>query len=160
METLYNLVGQYSVLLDIEEEGFEQALNELKGQIEDKVENIGKLVLSLKASQEVISEETERLNQRREALKKRQDWLKDYLLREMTAAQIKKVQRDVVTVSLRKAPPSCVVNDLNQIPEICKRFIPATWEPDKKMIIERWKATGEIVPGVAIIADKKTVQVR
>ena len=169
---LYELTDQYQRLIygiDQPEitstpEDYQTFLGEtialIKDQITDKIENLGKVILTLRASIDCIESERNRLEERQGILERKVDWLKDYLFREMTAAGIEKVQRPVVTVSLRKSPPSCEVVDIDQIPQTFRRVIPERWEPDKKAIIEQFKASGEIVAGVTIVVDKKTVQIR
>ena len=165
MTALYELADQYKFLDSLLEdeadaESFATALSSLRDEFGNKVSNIGKFVLSLSSDIGAIRTEESRLAQRRKTLEGKIDWLKEYLHKEMTFAGIDKVQQDVVTVSLRLAPPSCIVVDLDEIPSEYRRVIPEHWEPDKVAIIYRFKKTGEIVPGVEIVADKKTVQVR
>ena len=166
MATLYELADQYQHLTDgigdpeLPEEECRGLLAELQGKIEDKVESIGKLILSLQTSTEVIKAEVDRLSSRRRVLDTNIGWLKGYLLQQMTDSGIDKVERPVVTVSLRKAPPSCVVVNLEEIPAELLRIIPEQREADKKAIIDHFKETGEIIPGVEIIHDKRTVQIR
>jgi hypothetical protein len=166
MTTLYQLADEYKFLCDYvgdpecSDEDFGKALAQLRDELEGKAENIGKLILSMQTSIGAISTEENRLASRRRVLENKIAHLKGYLLQELTAAGIDKVERDVVTVSLRKAPPSCVVINQDEIPYEFRRTIPETWEPDKKAIIEQFKQTGLIVPGIQIVADKKTLQVR
>ena len=136
------------------------ALNAIKDKLDNKVENIGKFILSLKASVAGIEAEEHRLSDRKTAINQRIDWLKNYLLNEMTVAKIDKVKRDIFTVSLRTNPPSVHVLDETIIPKEYQHIIPESWQPDKKDITDHFKATGEIIPGVEIIKDKKSVVIR
>lgn len=163
---LYELAEEYRALSDAldsedaEPEQFTEALGQLQGALEDKVEAIGKVILGLRASSDAIKAEVERLLVRRQPMARKEDWLKDYLLKEMTYAKLDKVQRDLVTVSLRKAPASCLVHDMAKIPIAYRRVIPMTWEPDKRAILDLFKDTGKTVPGTEVVAEKRTVQVR
>lgn len=165
-EHLYQLTDQYRFLeLAIEggegeEDELKAKLEEVKEHIEDKVENVGKFVLSLEAGITAIKSEEERLSSRRRVIESRIDWLKNYLLQEMTLADLEKVKRDVLTVLVRLNPPSVNVLDPESIPQQFRRVIPETWQPDKKTIIDHFKDTGEIVPGIEVITDKKSVQIR
>jgi len=138
----------------------QSALAEVKEKIDDKVENIGKFVLSLSADTDAIKVEEERLASRRKAIDNRISWLKNYLLQEMTVANVDKVKRDVLTVSIRVNPPSVNVITLDDIPTQYRRIIPETWQPDKKTIIDHFKDTGEIVPGVEVVTDKKSIVIK
>ena len=83
-----------------------------------------------------------------------------YLLAEMTKTNIDKVKEDVISVSVQNSPPSCEVIELDQIPEQYIRVIPEQHEADKRLIIDHFKDTGEIIPGVDLIRDKKHVVIR
>ncbi len=37
---------------------------------------------------------------------------------------------------------------------------PETWQPDKTTILEHFKNTGELIPGIEIITDKKSINIR
>lgn len=170
MTQLYKLADQYRFLEQAVERGegdedtgdtqLQLDLADLKEKIEDKVENIGKFILSLEADTTGIKAEEERLSSRRVAIVNRVRWLKDYLLQEMTVAQVDKVKRDVLTVSVRTSPPSVNVLDMDAIPEQFRRVIPEKWEVDKKEMIANFKGTGEIPAGTEIITNKKSIVIR
>ena len=88
------------------------------------------------------------------------EWLKNYLLVEMLTANVLKVKKDVISVSVQNNPPSAELVDLELVPEQYVRVIPEKREPDKRAIIEHFKETGEIVSGVDIITNKKFVSIR
>ncbi len=167
---LYKLTEEYRVLLDeierqeeagiIDADAFQVALGQLKGTIEDKAENIGKFYLTLEASIAAIQAEQDRLLSRRDALLDRRLGLLDYLLRELEKAQIEKVKRDLFTISIKVNPPSVEVVDEEQIPTDYRRMIPASWQPDKRAIINHWKEKGKVLPGVNIISGKKRVEIK
>lgn len=166
MAHLYELAEQYLNLAkiiqeeELNEDDFKVALGQLKDGFEDKVENIGKLALSLSSDAQAIEAEIGRLSARQRTLTTAHARLKNYLLLEMSAMGIDKVQRPLVTVSLRKSPPSCEVYDLMTIPPKFWRVIPETKDVDKKAILDRFRETGETVEGVRIITNKKTVQIK
>ena len=163
---LYEIADQFrflSRLLDdaeLPKEEVDSALGEIKGQLEEKVENIGKFYLSLQATIAAINTEEDRLLDRRKALENKATWLKDYLLQEMTVAEVDKVKRELVTVSVRVSPPSVNVVKEDDIPQEYRVIIPETWHADKKAISDHFKGTGEIIPGVEIITDRKSIQIR
>jgi len=163
---LYEVAEEYRVLAEAIEnedssaEDFAKALGELETEFEGKVESIGKFVLSLRATTNAISLEVLRLLQRQKTLEHKEEWLKAYLHQEMTHAEISKVERGVVTVLLRKSPPSCAILNETLIPEAYQRIIPETRLADKKLITDHWKDTGETVPGAEIVSDKTFIQVK
>lgn len=163
---LYELTDQYRVLQqaidneEVEEEAFQESLSQLKAEFGDKVGNIGKLVLSLNATMEAVKSEEERLRSKRQVLEHKADWLRAYLLNEMTAAGIDKVKQDVVAISVRVNPPSVNILNLEAIPQQFRRVIPETWQPAKKEIVDYWKDTGKICAGVEIISSKKSIIIK
>ena len=171
-QTLYALTDQYRFLLEAlaNEDSGEldpEHLGELSAKLSDttidlgeKAENIGKYILSLEADVAAIRTEEERLASRKKSIENKASWLKDYLLREMMTAGIPKIKRELFTVSIRNNPPSVNVIDVEQLPNDFRRIIPETWQPDKKAILEHFKGSGEILPGVEMVVDKKRLEIK
>ena len=168
MTRLYELTERYKAIEDmldrdieyISRDEIEETLANIKDDIEDKVASIGKIVLELKSDIESVKVEEDRLAKRRSGFTSKMEWLKLYLLAEMVSTNTLKVKRDVISVSIQNNPPSAELVDLELVPEQYIRVIPEKREPDKRAIIEHFKETGELVPGVNIITDKKFVSVR
>lgn len=168
MTKLYALTDRYKTIenmLDreieyISQDEIRETLANIKDDIEEKVCSIGKLVLELRNDIESVKTEEDRLAKRRAGFTSKMEWLKNYLLVEMQSANTLKVKKDVVSVSVQNNPPSAELIDIEQVPEQYIRIIPEKREPDKKTIIEHFKETGELVPGVNIITDKKFVSIR
>ena len=163
---LYEIVDQYQQLkavierTDATDEDFELTLKAITGNFDRKVENIAKLCLSLESNIAVLKQEEARLQAKRSSMDRKVDWLKDYTLAEMTAIGREKVEGDTFTVSIRTNPPSVQVYHLEDIPlEFCDK-VPEVWRPDKKRIMDHFKATGEILPGVGIVTDNKRVEIK
>jgi len=168
MAKLYKLTEQYQTIegmLDreieyITQDEIKETLANIKDEIEEKVSSIGKLVLELKSDIESVKAEEDRLARRRSGFVSKMEWLKSYLLVEMQSANVLKVKKDVISVSVQNNPPSAELIDLELVPEQYVRVIPEKREPDKKAIIEHFKETGEVISGVDIITDKKFVSIR
>lgn len=168
MAKLYKLTESYKTIegmldQDIEyitQDEITQTLATIKDEFEEKVSSIGKLVVELRSDIEAVKVEEDRLARRRSGFTSKMEWLKSYLLVEMQSANILKVKRDVISVSIQNNPPSAELIDIDQVPEQYVRIIPERIEPDKKSIIEHFKETGEIVPGIDIITNRKFVSIR
>lgn len=145
---------------EIENDNLAAQLSDIKARFEEKAENVGKYILSLEAEAQSIQTELDRLSTRKQKIGKNTDWLKSYLLQEMTVTGIDKIRRDLFTISLRLNPPSVNVIDTDSIPTHFRRIIPETWQPDKKQILEHFKETGEIIAGVEMVTDKKSLQIK
>ena len=166
MTRLYELTEQYRVIENMLEDEYitkdeiKTSLQAIEDEFGDKVSTLGKFVLELKSTTEAIKTEEDRLLKRRQAISSNIEWLKNYILVEMLSINILKVKRDVVTVSVQNSLPSVELLDFEQVPEDYVRIIPEVREPDKKVITEHFKQTGEIVSEVNMITDRKHVVVR
>lgn len=156
---LYELTEAYTRLMDFAEESdkLQEILAELKDDIEYKVENTAKVILSLEADTEEVAGEIARLTAKKKALVNSCDSLREYLLKEMSSCNIDRVKRPIFTVAIRNNPPSVNILDIEVIPET---YIRIKKEADKRAIIDQFKATGEILPGCEMIIDKKSISIR
>lgn len=162
---LYELSEAYcSVLEELSEpEGdghdearFQNLLQGLGEAFDEKVLSIAKIIRSLEADIGSIAAEVERLQGRKRHLTGRVDWLKRYLLGEMEAVGRDKVRGPTLTVSLAKAPPSCEVVSVEEVPEEFRRV---KIEVDRAGILEHFRSTGEVVPGTTVIADRRYARI-
>lgn len=155
---LYELAQNYAQLLETAEEMESEALVDtlasLQDAIEDKAENIAKLIKNLEADAKIIKEEEQRLAERRRAIEAKVDKLKMYLQEQLETAGLQKVKRPTITVAIQANPPSVDVIDEKAIPN--DFLIPQAPKVDKRSILERLKK-GESVPGVTL---KQTKGVR
>lgn len=135
----------------------ELAINELKLQFDEKVLNIAKLTKELDADIDAIDNEVKRLTDRKKSLQGKKDWFKSYILQNMIDSGIDKVKDAVITVAIKVNPPSVEVEDVMKLPESYRKQI---WQPEKAMILEAFKSTGEIIDGAKIITDKKRVDIK
>jgi len=162
---LYELTDAYrSVLEELSESSgdgqdearFQALLGGLGEAFEEKVLSIAKVIRSMEADVLAIASEVERLQGRKRHLTGRIDWLKRYLLGEMEAAGREKVRGATLTVFLAKAPPSCEVMSVEDVPEGFRRV---KVEVDRAGILEHFRSTGEVVPGTTVIMDRRYVRI-
>jgi len=155
---LYELAQNYAQLLemadDMESDALVDTLEALQGEIEEKAENIAKLVKNLEADAKIIKEEEQRLAERRRAIEAKVERLKTYLQQQLEVAGLQKVKRPTITVAIQNNPPSVEIADEKLIPS--EFMIPQPAKIDKKAILERLK-NGEEIPGCSI---KQTKGVR
>ena len=166
MSRLYELSDKYNALsgllenAEAEEAQVLEALNNIKDQFNVKAENIGKLILSLAGDIAVTQKEEERLAARRRGIERQFNYMKSYLRQEMVATKNERIEGEVLTISLRKNPDSVNIVDQDAILEEFRTIIPETWQPNKTLILNHFKNTGEIISGVEIIRDKKTLTIK
>jgi hypothetical protein len=111
MPHLYELSEAYKALTELlesseaNEESINSLLKEVTTALNDKAESIGKLILSLDADTDVIAGEIIRLAQRKTSKLNRIEWLKSYLLQELSAANIDKVKTPIISILVKPNPP-------------------------------------------------------
>jgi len=162
---LYELTDAYcSVLEELSDPSadgedatrYHDLLSGLGGAFDEKVLSIAKIVRSMEADVAALAAEMERLQGRKRHLAGRIDWLKRYLLGEMEAVGRERVAGPTMTVSLAKAPPSCEVVSVEDVPAEFRRV---RVEVDRSLILEHFRQTGEVVPGTAVAADRRYVRI-
>ena len=150
---LYELTQNYLNLQELLEnpeipaEMIETALNEVGGQIEDKAENIAKLIKTLEADVSGFKAEEKRLADRRKSLENRVTGLKNYIDNSMKVTGKNKFKGQLFSFSIQKNPPSLNVEDEKLIPE--EYWIEQAPVLDKKTLLAALES-GEEIPGVSI----------
>lgn len=156
--TLYDIDAQIAALEDaaeddmlIDEETGElisvsQALDALRMEREEKLENVACWIKNLNAEADAIREEENRLMKRRKAAETKAANLKSWLLAAMTSEDgtTDKLKTGRVMVSVKRNPPSTVVDDA-LLPSTYK-VAKITYQPNKELI-KRELLSGGDVPG-------------
>lgn len=147
---LYELTSNYAAVLDkAEEVGLEvlkDTLESIEEEIEDKAENIAKMVKNLEAEAKAIKEEEERLAARRKSVENKKDHLKIYLQDQLEVAGLSKIKRPTLTVSIQNNPPSVKVIDEKLLNAY---MVPVEPKLDKKTLLADLKE-GKQVAGAEI----------
>jgi len=167
MRKLYELSEDYQRILEIiEDDEFTPTEDEFKAmlKVEDdfhsKAQNVGKLIASINVDIEAFKAKQERAAVQEKSATNKRDYLKGYALWCLQQAGVKKVEGEV-TVRRQNAAPSCGVVDENLIPESFMVFPePPPPRVDKRAVLDHFKETGEIVPGVEIVTDREFVVVK
>ena len=159
---LYELTQNYLNLQELLEdttvpvEVIDTALNEVGEQLEDKAENIAKLIKTMEVEAAGYKEEEARLAARRKTLESRTKGLKEYLESSMRAVNKLKFKGKLFSFNIQKNQASVEVLDESLIPKELFN-IPAP-VLDKKEALSRLKA-GEEVPGV-ILKQSESLRIR
>lgn len=160
MSTLYNLTNQYQQLLELESEIDEQTfidtLQSIDEAIDDKAENLAKVIKEIESTVSVITNEISRLQSKKQALNNRVSNLKTYLQGEMEKVNKTKVKGALFTVNIQNNPPSLKVENANKIPK--SFYIEQEPTLDKKALKEAVK-NGEVIEGVALV-QTQSVRIR
>lgn len=168
MAKLYELTGAYAELQQKIEDGADpevltDTLEAIEEAIEQKVEAIYRLRQNIEAEISALKAEEKRLEEKRKALEAKRDWLKEYVVQQLTEAGIKRVKTAIGTVSLKTAPASLELTvKPKDLPEwVRNQFCEVDWKLNrdkfKKYLLEHPDQTPE---GVRVVTDKLTVQFR
>ncbi len=161
MPTLYEINELIRSALRIEDtEQRELALRELELDFNEKCINLGLLIRELQGDIEAAEAEQKRLHERELSFWNKQNWLKEYLNVNMKMEGQEKIKTALISISVKKNPISCIVSDASKIPEKFTVLIPEERKPDKKLLIDNFKDTGETFDGVEFITDKTHVEVK
>lgn len=152
---LYEYTQDYLYLLEISEELDQDVLidtiDAITASIEEKAENIAKVVRTFEAEIKVLKQEEERLAAKRKTLESKNTYLKKYLFEQLEMVGINKIKRPLFTISIQNNPPGVDVINPDEIPEdFWSRPDPVL---DKRKILSLLRA-GDDVPGVAMKTSK------
>lgn len=163
MTTLYDLVGERLALQNkLEELNFDEVTiaDTLEGEstaIQQKIEDYAYVIRNMEALPEQIKAEEKRLADRRKAIEKRVEHIKNWLLVNMQQAGITKIESPVFTVALQNNPASVIIDDESLIDDGFKRLPePLPLVVDKKLIKMAIDA-GQEVPGAHIEVKQRLV---
>ncbi|EAG7465847.1 siphovirus Gp157 family protein, partial [Listeria monocytogenes] len=112
---LYELTQAYNQVLemaeDLDAETLQDTLDSIREPIEEKAENIIKMVKSIDAETDGLAKEVERLTKRKKALEAKAKNMKEYLESEMLKVDIRKIKSPLFTISIQKNPSSLLLED-------------------------------------------------
>jgi hypothetical protein len=163
--TLYEIAAEYRdqaeklADLDLPPEVVADTLESLSGDLEVKASNVIMFARNLEALAAQIKEAEAAMAARRKALENRSASLRDYCLRNMQACNISKIEGPMFRIAIRTNPASVEVFQPELVPADYMREIPATQEPDKKLIAQALKE-GFDVPGAKLVTDKVRLEVK
>ena len=157
MARLYELTDEYIALcaqLDdcqCAEEAQEilDAITNVEADIVCKAENYARIILNKGAEASGYDAEIKRLQGKKKAAEAAQERLKEYIAYAMEIAGAEKLTTPIGVWKKRVNPPSVQVLEESDIP--AEYMIPQPPKIDKKAILQAYKNTGEIIPGVDIV---------
>lgn len=133
--------------MELDPEVMKDTLDSIEDAIENKAENIAKLVRNLESDVSAYKEEEDRLKTKRQAVENKLEWLKTYLKDCMKLTGKTKFKSGMFNFSIQKNPASVNILDERIIPE--EFLIPQLPKIDKTALKDVLK-TGVEVPGVEL----------
>lgn len=166
---LYELAQQYRQVqeMDFDPETLKEVLESIECTIEEKADNITKLMKELEASAEAKKAEAKRLSEASAADLKKVDDLKEYLRFNLAQAGINKLDTGLFKISFRKGS-EVVMIDEESLPDRIgvdghwvdlkkeETIIKVMSKPELKKVL---RVYGEI-PGVSLVRNPDTLQIK
>ena len=161
MTALYQLAAEYRDAaermadLDLPAEVIADTLEGLAGDIEAKATNTAQMVRNLEALCDQIKAAEKAMAERRKALEARAEWLRSYLLANLIAAGISKVESPWFSLTVRQNPPSVALDDVSLIPTDYWRALPPPPPAIDKTGIREAIEAGQDVPGARVVRGQR-----
>lgn len=133
--------------MELDPEVMKDTLDSIEDAIENKAENIAKLVRNLESDVSAYKEEEDRLKTKRQATENKVKWLKTYLEDNMKLTGKTKFKSGMFNFSIQKNPASVNITDERIIPE--EFLIPQLPKIDKTALKNILK-NGVEVPGAEL----------
>ncbi|NPW74976.1 siphovirus Gp157 family protein, partial [Pseudomonas aeruginosa] len=124
----------------------------------EKGKALATVVLNMDTDVEALDREIERLNDRKRAIKARQDSMKEYLRENMEAAGIKKISCPLFSITCVEGREIAVIDDEKLIPDDFTEV--KTEIKPKKVDIARALKEGKKVPGAHLERAKSSIRIK
>lgn len=160
MSKLYEITSEIKEIesLDFDDETIADTLAAVRGDFKTKATAVLMVIGNYQADVDSIDAQIERLILRKKTMTNQRERLRDYLLTNMEAAGITKIECPYFTASIRKGSESVEILNEDQIPdEFMKTKV--TISADKKAIADAIKSGAE-VPGAVMARGKNTIMIR
>ena len=133
--------------MELDPEVMKDTLDSIEDAIENKAENIAKLIRNLESDVSAYKEEEDRLKTKRQVTENKVKWLKTYLEDNMKLTGKTKFKSGMFNFSIQKNPVSVNILDERIIPE--EFLIPQLPKIDKTALKDVLK-TGVEIPGAEL----------
>lgn len=120
--TLYQISAEYRAAadtlaeLDLDEQTLADTLESINGDLTVKAQNVAFVIKNLESAAEQIAVAVEHMNARAQALEKRAERVREYLLQNMQMAGVQKIECPYFKLAVRENPPKVLVDDERQVP--------------------------------------------
>ena len=152
MTALFILAQEHRALadklhnLELDDQTIADTLEAEGGDLVEKGKNVAAVFRNLESDANQIKEAEKQLAERRKAIEKRAESLRNYLKTNMEVAGITKIECPWFVVSIAQNPEAVTVEDESLIPRDYFKEIPATYQLDKALVKQAIK-DGFNVPG-------------
>jgi hypothetical protein len=160
MAKLYEITSEIKEIesLDFDDETIADTLAAVQGEFKTKATAVLMVIGNYQADVDSIDAQIERLKLRKKTMENQRERLRDYLLTNMEASGITKIECPYFTASIRKGSESVQILNEENIPDDYMTT-KVSISPDKKAIADAIKAGSE-VPGAVLARGKNTITIR
>lgn len=166
LPALYELASEFRETaeqiadMELDPQTIADTLEGVRLPVEDKARQIGFVIRNMESMAAQIKEAEQAMATRRKALEARAEHVREYLLTNMQACGISKIESPYFVISLRNNPASVIVDDPETLAFAAPEYIVTKVEtsPDKKAIKAAIES-GVDVPGCRL-ERKQTVQIK
>jgi hypothetical protein len=148
-------------LSETEQEQYNDIKIHYMKKLEGKAQGIIYISKGVESDIVQIDEEMKRLKDLKNSLVKKKESLLDFLLFGMECAELSEIKTPTMIIKVGKKPDIITVNEEN---EVGKEFLllppPVKAKPDKRALLNSYKATGVVPAGCAIETNRKKINVR
>lgn len=157
---LYELTGALADLssMDQDDEAVLTTLESIQGDFKEKAVAILSLTSNFESDVAAIDSEIKRLQERKSVITNRKQSLRDYLLRNMEASGITKIDCPLFTATIRKGLESVQIDDESKIPDEFVKVEVVT-KSDKTAIKKALQA-GQDVNGALLVRGANTIVIK
>lgn len=159
---LYEITNGF-MSLNNNEELTEEEKNEIGVQLTEALKTKSNNIVGYYQEEKVLLEgidaEIKRLQDYKKAVTNRIDRYKEYVKENMQVLGIDKIETELGTISITKSPISVDIIDEDKIPAEYKTIV-QTIKVDKKAIADNFKSTGELIEGVRINTENKSLRIK
>lgn len=159
---LYEITNQALELMNNEEmteEEFKESEKQLSLALQQKSKDIVGVYKNIDSDIEALNNEIKRLTEIKRIKENNKERFKEYVKSNMEILNLQKIETEIGSITLAKSPISIEIIDEEKIPSQYKKIV-QTVSIDKKAIADNFKATGELIDGVAIHTDNTSVRIK
>lgn len=160
MTKLYELTGDIKALesMDLDAETLADSLDGVTGEFEEKAKGILAFTENMNGDIDALESQIKRLTERKKVLTNRKSNLRSYLLHNMEASGITKIECPLFTASLRKGMEIAEITNQDLIPDEYIE-VKVTEKPDLNALKRDLKA-GKEINGVSLKRNPTTITIK
>lgn len=158
--SLYEITNAFPALMEAEDvDNKEEIEKELMALLSQKSQSVIGYVRNIELTINAMKTEEERIATQRKFLENRIERFKSYVMESMQRGGFTKIETELGTLTLADCPMSVEIFNEYEVPNEFKQEL-ITTKISKDLIKKHIKETGEIIPGVKVIDNKKSLRIR